>query len=836
MRVFIQFSIFFTLVLVTITQFVAGALLLREYFRRRNQMHLFYFAVGLLIASFGSLLSLSGVVLSNQGFPELGQTLTSLYSVVIIVNSLFFAYGLINVYARKHRGWLAIISTVTALAAVAISSQEVMSVFGQVLPAATPNGFVVSYGYWFLLHLVMAIVAARAYVEGRRNGRADIEADRMMLIGALLTMFVFVYIALILSVQFIGGAAIVYLSLTIATAYKYLGVVAKHHPDQRVQQKPSQAITSSITVKVVAACGLFYIALSFIFLSTITQYFVASSVVKQHEQIQTNLEQAMREYDYRRESLVMMSEIVARHDNTMLAVRGDKSAMSKIISMAEKNESIQLDIVDLAGNPLASSQHQIDNDYSFADLSSVQSALQGESAVGTHKIWTPGIWSTVATSPIINTDGVVLGAVVLSQPFGEWQTPFCLNRAGISVSGCGFISSDSGPIATSGQEIDALAIDKFKTAVRIGSNRGQGYTDRFDSFFVEAFRDRQGRVQEFYYAFITHADVDRSIARIMSVVGLMMILSFIIFAGLLVIGMRLFLRPVFLLQSAAARISGGDFGKPIDYHSLDELGQLADSFNRMSETVHDRTEKLDEKVREQRDAMSYMAREIRTPLNVFRWSLEMLRFGDVGALNNEQMELLEQMNQTNERIRKLVNELLEVARLEQGRIELKQEQILLTDLIDEIAGKFAVRAREKKIDFYWKHPEKELPSVIGDRVRLNEVLSHLIVNAIKFTEDGGHIEISLATAEESGPQHQSKGRYLLITIKDNGRGIPKKEQNRIFSKFYRSSTVVKDEIEGTGLGLYLSKHFIEMHGGEIWFESKEGDGTIFRLTIPLSRD
>jgi signal transduction histidine kinase len=159
-------------------------------------------------------------------------------------------------------------------------------------------------------------------------------------------------------------------------------------------------------------------------------------------------------------------------------------------------------------------------------------------------------------------------------------------------------------------------------------------------------------------------------------------------------------------------------------------------------------------------------------------------------------------------------------------------KVPVEELIDEVAGSFSVKMREKNIDFYWRHPDSPLPEVCADRTRLHQILSNLLGNSIKFTENQGHIEIKAGKTNISGPNKHS-GNFVQISIKDNGRGIPKREQAKIFSKFFRTENVVEDEVEGAGLGLYLTKRLVEMHGGEIWFESKDGDGTSFFLTVPV---
>jgi signal transduction histidine kinase len=122
-----------------------------------------------------------------------------------------------------------------------------------------------------------------------------------------------------------------------------------------------------------------------------------------------------------------------------------------------------------------------------------------------------------------------------------------------------------------------------------------------------------------------------------------------------------------------------------------------------------------------------------------------------------------------------------------------------------------------------------------DKKRVYQVVMNLVGNAVKFTDKEGHIFVSVSEADSSGPSGR-EGRYIHVQIEDNGRGIPEDQQKYVFKRFFRARNVLDEEIEGTGLGLHITKHFIDMHGGDIWFESEENAGSTFHFTVPIVED
>jgi signal transduction histidine kinase len=355
-----------------------------------------------------------------------------------------------------------------------------------------------------------------------------------------------------------------------------------------------------------------------------------------------------------------------------------------------------------------------------------------------------------------------------------------------------------------------------------------------DHVFLEHTYATDGAPNGFFYVILRRSMLDAEVFRILSTVVLIVLLSLVSMTALLVFSLSTVLRPIRELRAASSRVEREDYGVHVHYRSPDELGELANTFNRMSGAIAERTSSLRQALREQQDFLEHTTRELRTPLNIFRWTLEMMRFGDTGRLNREQLELIEQLNQTNERLIGMVQKLQDAIRIDQRRLTLKIEDAAVEDVIDEVAGALSVASRTKNQALHWNRPKTPMPRAYVDREYLRKVLSNLVGNAVKYTPANGHIEIDVEEAGEASPGGK-KGRFLRITVEDNGMGIPKDDLGRVFTRFFRAKNVTGGEIEGTGLGLYIAKQIVELHGGKIWIESREGVGTTVAFTVPTEK-
>jgi PAS domain S-box-containing protein len=221
--------------------------------------------------------------------------------------------------------------------------------------------------------------------------------------------------------------------------------------------------------------------------------------------------------------------------------------------------------------------------------------------------------------------------------------------------------------------------------------------------------------------------------------------------------------------------------------------------------------------------ISLASHQLRTPLSSIKWYTEMLLNGDAGPLSADQTELAKSVSASSQIMSEIVGALLNISRMELGKITLNPKPTDLKELISFCVKEVEVKYREKKQVVSIEIPEN-LPQVPVDPELIKQVYLNLLTNAIKYTPEGGKIVISVAITDDK----------VLSTVGDSGYGIPKLQQDKIFKKFFRADNVVKKETDGTGLGLYLVKSIVESSKGKIWFESEEGKGTKFFFSLPLN--
>ena len=224
--------------------------------------------------------------------------------------------------------------------------------------------------------------------------------------------------------------------------------------------------------------------------------------------------------------------------------------------------------------------------------------------------------------------------------------------------------------------------------------------------------------------------------------------------------------------------------------------------------------------------VSLASHQLRTPLSTVNWYAEMLLAGDMGKLNEGQKKYLDEVYHSNQRMVTLVNALLDVSRIELGTFVVEPEPTNVVELARSVMNEQKPQIDKKKIMLFPVF-EKNIPSIQADPKLLRMVMQNLLSNAVKYTSEGGKVDISLSL---------DKGREnIKIQISDTGYGIPKNQQDKIFTKLFRADNVRDKDTGGTGLGLYIVKSVVENFGGKIWFESQENKGTTFFVTLPSVR-
>ena len=223
--------------------------------------------------------------------------------------------------------------------------------------------------------------------------------------------------------------------------------------------------------------------------------------------------------------------------------------------------------------------------------------------------------------------------------------------------------------------------------------------------------------------------------------------------------------------------------------------------------------------------VSTVSHEMRTPLASIKAYLDLLLEGEAGELSEMQLEALQIMDASTNRIIDMVNNFLDLARIEEGIIRLDKKSFVFDSAVSDVIEPLRNQFEEKNIRLALNLPSRPL-WIFGDRARILQVLTNLLSNACKYTPKDGQVNLSAAT----------DGQQVQVDVTDTGIGIAEEDQPRIFDKFFRGSNNDQvGQVTGSGLGLAISKSIVELHGGEIWLQSSLGNGSTFSFTLPKAR-
>jgi len=228
--------------------------------------------------------------------------------------------------------------------------------------------------------------------------------------------------------------------------------------------------------------------------------------------------------------------------------------------------------------------------------------------------------------------------------------------------------------------------------------------------------------------------------------------------------------------------------------------------------------------------VSVASHELRTPLAAIKNAIQLILSGKTGEINDNQTKFLSMAERNINRLTKILNDLLNLSKIESGKIELKFEDVVLKSLAELTVSLLRPQADGKSIKVITEIPD-ELPAVYGDKEKIEQILINLIGNAIKFTPGEGNIYVSATPffeEREGGLSHK-----IAISVKDTGIGIPPEHLSSIFEKFYQVEGSLQRSVSGTGLGLAITKGLVEAHQGKIWAESGVGKGSTFTFTLPV---
>mgnify|MGYP006267801867 CR=1 FL=1 len=270
-------------------------------------------------------------------------------------------------------------------------------------------------------------------------------------------------------------------------------------------------------------------------------------------------------------------------------------------------------------------------------------------------------------------------------------------------------------------------------------------------------------------------------------------------------------RPLREMAVAARRLETGDYAQRVRTDSRDEVGQLAQAFNAMAAELG-AIESL------RRDLVANVSHELKTPISALRAHLENLLDG----VERPDPATLEVMLAQSERLGRLVEQLLDLSRLESGTAELAREAVDVAALVERVGSEIAV-ARGGRGASVTVELAGALPTVEGDRERLHQVLFNLLDNAVRYTPADGRVTV----------RARADGANLRVEVEDTGPGIPEDQRARVFERFYRLDASRSREDGGTGIGLAIARSIVEAHEGRIWVDAAPGGGSRFVVELPV---
>jgi len=280
--------------------------------------------------------------------------------------------------------------------------------------------------------------------------------------------------------------------------------------------------------------------------------------------------------------------------------------------------------------------------------------------------------------------------------------------------------------------------------------------------------------------------------------------------------------PIRKMNTRLAAITTGDFAGHVDVPNRDELGALATNLNRMNDELGRLYRELETASRHKSEFLANMSHELRTPLNAVIGFSEVLQDQLFGNLNEKQVEYVADIHSSGRHLLALINDILDLSKIEAGRMELQVSSLALAEVLQNSLALLRERATRQGISMGLE-VDANVGVVEADERKLKQVLFNLVSNALKFTSSGGHVDVSAHGASDQ----------VVVCVRDNGPGIAVADHERIFEEFQQAGAAHLQE--GTGLGLALSRRFVELHGGRLWVESEPGHGSAFTFNLPRTQ-
>ncbi|HET6452087.1 MAG TPA: HAMP domain-containing sensor histidine kinase [Spirochaetia bacterium] len=299
---------------------------------------------------------------------------------------------------------------------------------------------------------------------------------------------------------------------------------------------------------------------------------------------------------------------------------------------------------------------------------------------------------------------------------------------------------------------------------------------------------------------------------------------FLALAATLIVGLVLFSLLTRRLSSLSEAVRGferGDLGRRVAEGGSDELGALGRAFNDMAATIEADVEKIRSAERMRRDLIGNISHDLRSPITSIQGYLETLALKDAELTPEERRSFLQVSLRSTANLKRLVEELFELAKLDAGQVQLRVEPLQVAELAQDVALKLAPEARSSQVQLAVE-PQGDLPLVTGDVGMLERVITNLMENALHFTPAGGRVKAVLRGSPSE----------VRVTVEDTGSGISAEDLPHVFERFYRAdSSRTPGARNGAGLGLAIARQIVELHGSSLEVESRPGEGARFSFTL-----
>lgn len=371
----------------------------------------------------------------------------------------------------------------------------------------------------------------------------------------------------------------------------------------------------------------------------------------------------------------------------------------------------------------------------------------------------------------------------------------------------------------SGSNNDSLTITQ-NILTAIGGE--VGYSSNHSASYMDVAVPIEGNKGDYIvYIKDNKSTVTRLSSVLFGIIARALLIGLIISVLLSLLLAKAMVTPIQNLTRAAERVAAGDFSQKPNSDAHDEIGVLTRTFNGMAGQLEKTLDDLKKSETMRREFVANVSHELRTPITSIRSYAETLQDANNLPKKTEQ-EFIGVIVKESDRMTKIVQDLLMLSRFDTGNIEFKFERFSFEQSIHDVYNAMLLEAQKRnhRFSLEFKTP---VPDIIGDEARIEQVLINMVSNSIKYTRNGGIIAITAGRKDD----------IVWVSVRDNGIGIPKEDLDKVFDRFYRVDKARSRESGGTGLGLSIAKEIVNRHNGTITLTSREGNGTIFTISLPV---